>query len=255
MTIKLGGVAGAHAATLALLAERAEPGWVLIHGGGAEVAAWSRRQGLEPTTLDGLRVTDAATLEVVVAVLRGLVNARLVAELVAAGVAAVGLGGADGDLLIAERYDDRLGAVGSNTRVDTSMLETLAGAGMVPVVAPIAREAGGAGLLNVNADEVAAAIAAARGGRLLLLTDVAGVLRDDAVVARLTVESAEAMLADASAHGGMVPKLRAAVAAARAGCEVGILDGTSPDAVGAALDGDDRAGTVVTATSAVHAAR
>jgi acetylglutamate kinase len=116
-TIKLGGVAGAHATALATLAERAEPGWVIVHGGGNEVADWSRRLGHEPATIDGLRVTDDATLPVVVAVLRGLVNARLVAAFVAAGVPAIGLGGVDGDLLRAERFDDRLGHVGRITWV------------------------------------------------------------------------------------------------------------------------------------------
>ena len=105
LTIKLGGTAGAHAASLAVLVERAEPGWVIVHGGGAEVGDWSRRLGVEPTTVDGLRVTDPTTLEIAVAVLRGVVNARLVATFGAAGVAAVGLCGVDGDLLNAERFD------------------------------------------------------------------------------------------------------------------------------------------------------
>ena len=99
LTIKLGGTAGAHAASLAVLVERAEPGWVIVHGGGAEVGEWSRRLGIEPATVDGLRVTDPETLDIAVAVLRGLANARLVATFVAGGVAAIGLSGVDGDLL------------------------------------------------------------------------------------------------------------------------------------------------------------
>lgn len=240
-TIKLGGVAGAHAAALA---ERAEPGWVIVHGGGNEVADWSRRLGHEPAAIDGLRVTDEATLEIATAVLRGLVNARLVAALVAAGVPAIGVGGADGDLLRAERFDARLGHVGRVTRVNTELLDRLAAAGNVAVIAPIARGAG-AELLNVNADEVAGAIAATRGGRLLLLTDVPGVLRDGTTVPTLTAGEAEAMLADGIAHGGMQPKLRAALTAARAGCDVTIVDGTDPAAVRAALDGE-AVGTTLT---------
>ena len=127
LTIKLGGVAGAHAASLSVLAERAVPGWVIVHGGGNEVGDWSRRLGNEPATLDGLRVTDAETLDVAVAVLRGLVNARLVASFAARNVPAIGLGGADGDLLGAERFDPRLGEVGRVVRVNTDLLATLAG--------------------------------------------------------------------------------------------------------------------------------
>ncbi|MGQ0609347.1 MAG: acetylglutamate kinase [Chloroflexota bacterium] len=248
MTIKVGGIAGAHAGSLAILAGRAAPGWVVVHGGGGEVGDWSRRLGIEPTSVDGLRVTDPATLEIAVAVLRGLVNARLVAAFVAAGVPAIGLGGADGDLLVAERFDARLGEVGRVSRVNRSVLEALA-VEWIPIVAPIAR-GNGSELLNVNADEVAGAIAAARGGRLLLLTDVPGVRRGAEVLPELTADQAEAMLADGSAADGMRPKLRAAITAARAGCAVAIVDGTDPDAVGAALDGTTTGTTVIAAAAA-----
>ena len=247
LTIKLGGVAGTHAASLTILVGRAVPGWVVVHGGGGEVGDWSRRLGAEPADIDGLRVTDPATLEIAIAVLRGLVNARLVAAFAAAGVPAIGLGGADGDLLGAERFDARLGEVGRVCRVNGPLLAALTDR-WIPVVAPIARGSG-AELLNVNADEVAGAIAAARGGRLLLLTDVPGVLRDATAVTSLTADQAEEMLADGSASGGMRPKLRAAIAAARAGCAVAIVDGTDPRAVRAALDGT-MTGTTVTAASA-----
>ena len=250
LTIKLGGTAGAHAATLAVLVERAEPGWVIVHGGGAEVGDWSRRLGVEPSTVDGLRVTDPDTLEIAIAVLRGLVNARLVAAFVAAGIAAIGLSGVDGDLLGAEPFDPRLGEVGRVKRVNAHLLAALADAGQVPVVAPIAR-GDGTRLLNVNADEVAGAIAAERGGRLLLLTDVPGVLRDGDLLTTLTAEWAEEMLDDGSASGGMRPKLRAAVKAARAGCALAIVDGRDPGAVGAALDGT-KTGTTVTAAAAAR---
>ena len=251
LTIKLGGVAGAHAASLSVLTERATPGWVIVHGGGNEVNEWSRRLGHEPATVGGLRVTDAATLDVAVAVLRGLVNARLVAAFAAAGVPAIGLAGVDGNLLAAERFDARLGEVGRVTSVDAGLLGTLAGSGYVPIVAPIARDAG-AGLLNVNADEVAGAVAAALGGRLLLLTDVPGVRHQGRVLPTLATDEAEAMVADGSADGGMVPKLRAAIAAARAGCRVEIVNGTDPAAVRAALDGTT-SGTLVTAAPAARA--
>ncbi len=245
LTIKLGGVAGAHAEGLQAVIEAATPGWVIVHGGGAEVADWSTRLGLEPRIADGLRVTDAPTLDVVLAVLRGLVNARLVAKLNAAGVRALGLSGADANLLAGEPADAALGFVGHVTRVDVSLLDELATAGLVPVIAPIAADADGQ-LRNVNADEAAGAIAAARGGELLLLTDVEAVERDGHAVSQLDLEAARQMLEDGSASGGMRPKLRAAIVAARAGCAVRIVDGRNPDAIRAALQGK-AIGTEVTA--------
>ena len=244
VTVKLGGQAGAHAAGVGVLAASAGAGWVVVHGGGVEVGAWSRELGLEPATIDGLRVTDDRTLEVAVAVLRGLVNARLVATLVERGLAAVGLAGVDGDLLRAETFDDRLGHVGRVKSVNVPLFDRLAATGVVPVVAPIVRGTG-AQLLNVNADDAAAAIAAARGGRLVLLTDVPGVRDGGGLVERMNVEEAAVLLKDGTAAGGMAPKLRAAVAAAEAGCEVTIADGTDAAAVRAALDGGPTGTTVV----------
>ena len=244
VTIKVGGVAGQHAESLAFLAAAAPPETVIVHGGGNEVAEWSRRLGLEPRTTDGLRVTDPETLEVAVAVLAGLVNARLVAALTAAGRRSVGLTGADGALLRLRRRDLALGEVGEVIGADASLLDTLTAAGDLPVVASVGVLDGD--LLNVNADEVAGAIAAERGGLLLLCTDVPGVQRDGQVLALLDAASAESMLADGSASAGMRPKLRAALVAADAGCEVRIVDGRSPSELERALNGDP-AGTMVTA--------
>lgn len=244
VTVKIGGVAGQHADSLAWLARHAPPGTVIVHGGGNEVAEWSRRLGLEPRTHDGLRVTDPDTLEVVVAVLAGLVNSRLVAALEAGGRSAVGLTGADGALLQLRRRPSELGEVGEVMGADASLLDTLLASGRLPVVASIGVHEGA--LLNVNADEVAGAIAAARGGLLLLCTDVPGVQRDGRVLDELDAQAAETMLVDGSASAGMRPKLRAALVAAAAGCEVRIVDGRSPSALGAALRGD-ASGTLVTA--------
>lgn len=244
VTIKIGGVAGQHAASLESLARGAPVGSVLVHGGGNEVAAWSRRLGLEPRTHDGLRITDPETLDVVVAVLGGLVNTRIVAALVAAGRPAIGLSGVDAGLLRLRRREPALGEVGEVVGADASLLETLVAAGTLPVVAPIGVEDGN--LLNVNADEVAGAIAAARGGLLLLCTDVGGVTRDGRILSELDEQGAKEMLADGSASAGMRPKLRAALAAAAAGCEVRIVDGRAPDDLRRALRGES-AGTMVTA--------
>jgi acetylglutamate kinase len=244
VTIKIGGTAGQHAEGLALVARAAPQDTVVVHGGGNEVAEWSRRLGLEPRTHDGLRVTDPPTLEVVVAVLGGLVNTRLVAAFETAGRRAVGLTGADGGLLGLRRRDPALGEVGEVVGADPELLEALVGAGILPVVASIGLLDGD--LLNVNADEAAGAIAAARGGVLLLCTDVPGVQLDGRVLERLDVARAERMLEDGSASAGMRPKLRAALHAARAGCEVRIVDGRSASDLERALAGAG-AGTEVTA--------
>lgn len=234
LTIKIGGAAGAHQATLRRLVSEADPSAVLVHGGGMEIGEWSRRLGLEPIFNDGRRVTDAATLEVVVAVLAGLVNTRLVAQLAAWGRPAIGLSGADGGLARVTPANPIWGAVGDVAAIDAQVLVPVLLAGLTPVVAPIAALAHGS-LVNVNADEMAGAIAAARGGTLLLLTDVDGVQRDGATLSRLSESEAEAMLADGSASSGMRPKLRAAIVAARAGCSVRIVDGRDAEAVSAAL--------------------
>jgi acetylglutamate kinase len=244
VTIKIGGVAGKHADSLAWLARHAPPETVVVHGGGNEVADWSRRLGIEPRTHDGLRVTDPETLDVVVAVLAGLVNTRLVAVFETLGRPAVGLTGADGALLRLRRRDPELGEVGQVVGADASLLDSVLASGRLPVVASVGFHDGA--LLNVNADEVAGAVAAARGGLLLLCTDVPGVQRDGHLVERLDAAGAEGMLADGSASAGMRPKLRAALVAAAAGCEVRIVDGRSPSELGRALQGAS-AGTMVTA--------
>lgn len=237
-TIKLGGIAGAHAGSLEIVAHRTPRETVLVHGGGNEVADWSRRLGIEPRTHDGLRVTDPETLDAVVAVLGGLVNTRVVAAMRTAGREAVGLTGVDGGLLRLRRRDPSLGQVGEVIGVEVALLDRLIAAGDMPVVASVGADEAGA-LLNVNADEVAGAIAAARGGLLLLCTDVAGVLRDGHLLDRIGSSEAEAMLADGSASAGMRPKLRAALVAVRAGCTVRIVDGRDAPGMACALEGDN----------------
>jgi acetylglutamate kinase len=245
LTIKLGGVAGAYQASLEVIARDAEASCVVVHGGGPELADWQRRLGLEPKVQDGLRVTDLETLEVAVAVLAGLVNTRLVAAFAAAGRPAIGLSGADADLLTLERADASLGEVGHPIAANVAVLQLLTNAGLLPVVSSIGQDADGS-LLNVNADAVAGAIAAARGGRLLLCSDVEGVRRDGHVVAALTTAEAAEMLASGDAQAGMIPKLAAAIVAARAGCAIAILDGRSPETLSAALAGE-AVGTVIQA--------
>jgi acetylglutamate kinase len=245
MTIKLGGIAGAHAGSVEVVARSAPPETVVVHGGGNEVERWSARLGIEQREHEGLRITDAETLEVAVAVLGGVVNTRLVAALGVAGRTAIGLTGADGGLLHLRRRDPVYGEVGEVLLADPRVLDVVLAGGDLPVVASLGVDEDGS-LLNVNADEAAGAIAASRGGRLLLCTDVAGVLRDGRLVEHLDARGAEDMLADGSAASGMRPKLRAALVAARAGCTVRIVDGRDAAGLAGALEGG-RVGTEVTA--------
>jgi acetylglutamate kinase len=236
LTIKLGGSIGEPGQALGALIAEAPPTTVLVHGGGNEVAAWSERLGLSPRFHDGLRVTDAATLDVAVAVLAGLVSTRLVVALRTIGRPAAGLTGADGRLLTVRRREADLGEVGEVVDADAGILDALLGAGVLPVVSSIGVDDAG-DVLNINADEAAGAIAAARGGRLILCTDVTGVQRGGLTLDVLDTAGAQEMLDEGSATAGMRPKLRAAILAARTGCEVVIVDGRSANAVRAAIAG------------------
>jgi acetylglutamate kinase len=193
---------------------------VLVHGGGAEVSAWMGRLGLEPRFHEGRRVTDAETLAVVTAVLAGLANKRLVAALRAHDIDAVGIAALDGGLVECAPHDDAiaLGLVGQVTSVCPALIESLLAQGRVPVVASIGAYRGG--LLNLNADDVACALAAAFGARqLLLLSDTPGLMLGGAVVAQVTAAQARALLAHPEVVGGMRPKLAAAADAVASGAQ------------------------------------
>lgn len=226
---------------------------ILVHGGGRRITEWLERLGVPSRFEGGLRVTDAAALEVAAAVLRGVVNSELVSGLRDLGVDAVGLSGVDGGMLIAERVP-HMGLVAHVVGLRRDMLDALLVGGQVPVVAPLARDEEGI-VCNVNADDAAAGIAAGIGARqLILMTDVDGV-RDAAgnKLDSLTVEQAERLIDDGVIRGGMVPKIRAALAAlAWEGAEAVIADSSAPGALGRALD-DRTFGTRITAGSGVAA--
>jgi len=251
--VKLGGsTLGAHDTSLQDIASARRAGRqvVVVHGGGAAVSGWLSRLGIDPLFERGLRVTDSATLDVVVAILAGLVNKTLVAGLSALGAPAIGLSGADSLILQAQRYDDALGYVGRVERVNHFPIDELLRLGYLPVIAPIAIEtdakADAAQLLNVNADTAAGAIAAAVAAELLVfLTDVPGVLDETKrLVPQLSASEAELMIASGAADGGMVPKLEAAIAAAVAGCATRIVDGTSGGMLTRVLAGEPVGTTV-----------
>ncbi len=222
---------------------------VVVHGGGALISEWLKIHGVSSRFERGLRVTDARTLEVVVAVLAGLVNKRLVAALTAAGGRAVGLSGADGGLLKARLLDEKLGYVGEVAEVDTRPLLGLLEDGFVPVVAPIAVEWRGEApvdqLLNINADTAAGAVATALAARwLVFLTDVPGIRGEDGeTVSALSADRASALTEAGVIQGGMIPKVEACLQAAASGCRSVIADGRRSGALLEAFE--DGTGTVV----------
>jgi acetylglutamate kinase len=251
--VKLGGsTLGAHDTSLRDIAEARRQGRriVVVHGGGATISAWLERTGVQARFVRGLRVTDEATLDVVVAVLAGVVNKQLVASLAALGAPAIGMSGADGLVLQARRYDEELGFVGEIHRVNPYPIEELLRLGYLPVVAPIAIDMDHAAkpqLLNTNADTAAGELAAALGAELLVfLTNVDGVL-DDAkrLLPRLTVGDAQSLMASGVAAGGMIPKIEAAVRASAAGAATRIINGTSAGALAKAIAGAGGGTTIV----------
>jgi len=202
--VKVGGAAAGAAPKIADL-RRAGRQVVVVHGAGPQISERCRAIGIEPRFLAGQRLTDAAVLAVVDQALAE-VNARLVAELAGAGIAAQGLFGA----LDGVPHDDRrLGLVGRVSRVDTAAVGELLVAGTVPVISPLA------GGLNVNGDHAAAAVAAAVGAsELVFLSDVPGVLgADGRVIRRITADQAPALIDGGHVTGGMIPKLNAGTAA------------------------------------------
>ncbi len=223
---------------------------VVVHGGGPQIGAMLKKLGVESRFVDGLRVTDKATAEIAEMVLSGAINKELVGWIARAGGKAIGISGKDGGLVTARKvtrgahYPARdpdsnienavdLGFVGTPETVDTSVIDTVVGAGMIPVIAPI-----GAGVdghtYNINADTMAGAIAAALGAaRLFLLTDVAGVLdADGTLLTDLTPADIARLRDNGAISGGMIPKLETCVDAVEAGCDAAVvLDGRVPHAM------------------------
>jgi acetylglutamate kinase len=227
---------------------------VLVHGGGKRITEWLDRLGVKSQFQGGLRVTDAASLEVAAAVLRGVVNSELVSALRDLGVDAVGLSGVDGGLLIAERVPD-IGLVATVVGLRRDLLDAILVSGQVPVVAPLARDESGM-VCNVNADDAAAGIAAGLGARqLVLLTDVDGIRgADGARLDSVTADEADRLIADGTIAGGMVPKVRAALAALTwPGTEAVIADAAAPHALERAL-ADESFGTRLRAERATAGA-
>jgi acetylglutamate kinase len=240
--IKIGGAALTDTNWLTAFALRAammdEP-CVIVHGGGPEITSVSQQLGIEAEWHNGKRITPPAALDAAAMVLSGRVNKRIVGALIMAGVDAMGMSGIDGGLVRAEvAHDGALGLVGRVCEVRADLLQWMLAAGITPVISPISLAANGQAL-NVNADEVAAAVAdALNASELLFLTDVAGVMVDGVVKDSLSVIDAENMIASGAAYGGMAVKLGAAMQALHAGTDrvrIGGLTTLTDAAAGTAL--------------------
>jgi len=259
VVIKLGGRAleapGADAELASAVAAASFP-VVIVHGGGREVSAWSQRLGIESRFAAGLRITDASTLEVATAVLAGLANKRLVASLRAAGVDAVGLSALDGAIVdtVPHSADEGLGSVGRAVNANASLLRTLLDGGFTPVISSIGAHEGA--LLNLNADEIAGAVAGSLGARaLLLLSDVPGVVLDGAVAPCIHTADIEALLQRPDIKDGMIPKLAAARRAVEAGAGSATIGAWSgPDSLAALVAGNAAATVVLPSPDPEHVA-
>ena len=233
---------------------------VVVHGGGPQIGDMLKRLGIKSEFSGGLRITDKATMEVVEMVLAGRINKEIVGYINAAGGRAVGLCGKDGNMVQARKVTRTvadpgsniekvvdLGFVGEPEKVDVTVLNQILGRELIPVLAPVATSADG-DTYNVNADTFAGAIAGAlHAKRLLLLTDVPGVLdKSRQLIKELSVDDARRLIADGTISGGMIPKVETCMYALEAGVEgVVILDGKQEHAVLIELLTDAGAGTLM----------
>ncbi|GAB6853729.1 acetylglutamate kinase [Asaia astilbis] len=236
---------------------------IVVHGGGPQISAMLKRLEIESRFIDGLRVTDQAAIDVIEMVLSGSVNKQVADLINRAGALAVGISGKDGSLLQARKLLHRtrdarsgheevqdLGFVGEPVKVDPRVLYSLLGSGLIPVIAPVGVGEQGE-TYNINADTAAGAIAGSvNASRLLMLTDVAGVLDENGkLISELTAEEAQRRIADGSISGGMIPKVETCLAAVKAGASAAvILDGRVPHACLLELFTHKGSGTLIRAT-------
>ncbi|MBD2463306.1 acetylglutamate kinase [Oscillatoria sp. FACHB-1407] len=210
---------------------------VVVHGGGPEINSWLDKLGIEPQFKNGLRVTDAATMDVVEMVLVGRVNKEIVAMINQVGGSAVGLCGKDGNLIKARpQGQEEIGFVGEVSGVDIKILDSLVKSGYIPVVSSVAADEKGQSY-NINADTVAGEIAAALGAeKLILLTDTSGILKDykdvSTLIPKLDIQEARRLIETGIVSGGMIPKVNCCVRSLAQGVRAAhILDGRIPHAL------------------------
>lgn len=223
---------------------------VLVHGGGPEINDLMKKLNKQPEFVDGLRVTDQETVDIVQMVLAGKVNKTLVSLIESTGGKAIGLSGIDGRLIQARMKDPRLGYVGEITKIHIKPVTDLLDNGYIPVISTVGCDKEG-NIYNINGDTAAAYIAGAlQAERFILMTDIAGILRDkddpDSLIPEITVEEAAALKEDGIISGGMIPKVDCCIKAINEGVEnVIIMDGRVPHSILMELLTDEGAGTMV----------
>ncbi|MDH3582124.1 MAG: acetylglutamate kinase [Hyphomicrobiales bacterium] len=237
---------------------------IVVHGGGPQIAAMLKKLEIKSEFVHGLRVTDKPTVEVVEMVLAGAINKAIVSAINRQGGKAVGISGKDANLMTARKITEMpdpesnimkavdIGYVGEPSQVDTHIVDVISGSDLIPVVAPIGVTPDGE-TLNINADTFASALAAAaKAKRLLLLTDVAGVLdKSGKLVEELTIPQARDLIRDGTINGGMIPKIESCIEVAEGGVEaVVIINGTVPHCVLLELLTEHGAGTLLRAEAA-----
>ena len=235
---------------------------VVVHGGGPQIGEMLKKLQIESNFVDGLRVTDEATISVVEMVLAGGINKALVAAIATAGARAVGISGKDANLITARKLLAQpkardsaieeaidIGFVGGPSKIDTEVLDALSQRDLIPVVAPVGRGEDGM-TYNINADTAAGAIAAALGAtRMLMLTDVAGVMdKSGKLITELSVSEAESLIRDGTVSGGMIPKVETCIQAVLGGAEAAvIMDGRAPHSLLVELFTEHGMGTIIKA--------
>lgn len=223
---------------------------VIVHGGGPEINQALKQMKIKSEFVDGLRVTTKEVLKVAEMVMTGTINKRIVGSIQAHGGKAIGLSGIDGGLLTAEPIQNgKLGFVGEITKVETCWIDMIVKAGGIPVVAPIAAGENGE-RLNINGDTAAGAVAEALGCKLVLISDIPGVMEtlnnEKIVHHRLTKLQVEEKIASGVIYGGMIPKVRSAIASLKSGVEESvILNGLEPEDIMKYLQGES-VGTILT---------
>ena len=257
--MKIGGsTLGSHDTTLLDLVKLQSEGTevVVVHGGGNIISRWMQRQGIPPQFVGGLRVTDADSLEIVVAVLGGLINKELVSLLEQLGGRCLGLSGIDNCMLTCGIANPELGYVGEIQSVNAAPIRAALDAGYIPMIAPLgvhqfdgSENAGKP--LNINGDTVAGELARElQAERLVFLTDVAGVMDGGGrVIPKLDRRRANTLLNSGVAGGGMIPKLQACLRGLEGGAVADIIDGRHPNALLDCLQGRSSSGTTITATA------
>lgn len=258
IVVKIGGATlGSHDTTIEDIVTLQQQGksLVVVHGGGKLITEWLQKQGISTRFVHGERVTDKAALEVVAAVLAGLVNKEIVAGINSLGGRAIGVSGVDGALIQGRVKDKELGYVGTVVKVNLAPLEAILQSGYIPVVAPISLNLSDkldevTRMLNVNADAVAGEIAAAMGAeRLIFLTDVVGVCdQSGKLLPHLSSSEAEALIASGVASEGMLPKIKACLRALSNTQITRIIDGRQPHALLREIEGGG-GGTTIQAKS------